>query len=955
MLNISSIHGFEINRSREVAELNGTLYEMVHLKTGAKLCWLDNGQANKLFGIAFTSLPSDDTGVFHILEHSVLCGSEKYPVKEPFVELLKSSLNTFLNAMTYPEKTVYPVSSRNRQDYLNLVSVYLDAVFAPRFLHDKSIFLQEGWRIEEEDGKPCYKGVVYNEMKGALSDELGLISRKFTSLLFPDTPYGFNSGGSPTAVRKLTYEQFIDTYRETYHPSNAFVYLDGSVPLEETLALLDEYFSRYEKKDTLPAFTMQQPKSVESTDFFEIKEGEPVEDKGSLSFGKIICDWKNRYKAQAVRVLGDALTSNNESPLKKALLDSGLAKNITFSSRTTGLQPYVMIYVKGVKDGASDSIMKLLQDETEKLLNAGLDHKTLHAVINRMEFQFREPDEPQGLYRCTEILNGWQFGGDPLDSLVYDPLFASLRSMVDTGEYEALLRDIFLDETGRVVLHMQPSTSLGEELRRAEEQEVQSVYDSWSSDERDQNRKANEQLQAWQQTPDSPEAIATIPVLKLSEIDSSVEWMDTTEEYVDGIRVLYHTAPTQNIVYATAFFTLTDYTLDELTRISFLPKLFGTLPTKTHSALELDRLLKTYTGKMDFSLFPLCIKDDVETSRPCLMVRFSALRENLNKAIELMVDILQNTCWDKDKIHLITQQTDLNISRIGILGGYIVGMFSVMAPYSATSAVTEATSGGTFYRWMHGFAADFDAQIDQFISLAERVQRDTICKHRLVFGITASQPCTVAYLSALLPDGTAVPSTAPYSISMPRRIGMKIPAQINYATQGYHLKEIGMKYHGSMKVAEKILSLNYLWNEIRAKGGAYGASMTIGSNGDIYTYTYRDPSPAASLVANAGAADYMTSFCESDESLERYIISTIADDEPLRSPGSNGHLADMSWLTGFTKEEAIQNRDEMLHTTRENLLAVVDALRAFAANGTVCVVGHQSAIDECGDLTPMDI
>jgi len=365
MLNISSIHGFEINRSREVTELNGTLYEMVHTQTGARLCWLDNGQANKLFGIAFTSLPSDDTGVFHILEHSVLCGSEKYPVKEPFVELLKSSLNTFLNAMTYPEKTVYPVSSRNRQDYLNLVSVYLDAVFAPRFLHDKSIFLQEGWRIEEEDGKPCYKGVVYNEMKGALSDELGLISRKFTSLLFPDTPYGFNSGGSPTAVRKLTYEQFIDTYRETYHPSNAFVYLDGSVPLEETLALLDEYFSRYEKKDTLPAFTMQQPKSVETTDFFEIKEGELVEDKGSLSFGKIICDWKNRYKAQAVRVLGDALTSNNESPLKKALLDSGLAKNITFSSRTTGLQPYVMIYIKGVKDGASDSIMKLLHDEAE--------------------------------------------------------------------------------------------------------------------------------------------------------------------------------------------------------------------------------------------------------------------------------------------------------------------------------------------------------------------------------------------------------------------------------------------------------------------------------------------------------------------------------------------------------------------------------------------------------------
>ena len=520
MLNISSIiHGFKISRSRQSAELNGTLYEMTHIKTGAKLCWLDNGQANKLFSIAFTSLPSDDTGVFHILEHSVLCGSEKYPVKEPFVELLKSSLNTFLNALTYPDKTVYPVSSRNRQDYLNLVSVYLDAVFAPRFLKDKSIFMQEGWHIETEDGKPCYKGVVYNEMKGALSDELGLIGRRFTSLLFPDTVYGNNSGGAPAAIRTLSYERFIETYLDTYHPTNAYVYLDGSVPLEETLELLDEYFSRYEKRETLPVFSMQLPKTIEATDFYEVKEDEALEDKGSLTFGKILCDWKSRYKAHAVRVLGDALTSNNDSPLKKALLDSGLAKNISFSTRASGLQPYVMIYIKGVKDGAAGDIVELLRNEADKLICAGLDHDTLHAIINRMEFQFREPDEPQGLYRCTEILNGWQYGGDPLDSLVYDPLFANLRNMIDTGEYEKLLREILVDEDGRVILHMEPSTTLGEEIRQAEEKEVQDIYNSWSAEERERNQQDNVRLKEWQQTPDSPEAIASIPVLKLSEID----------------------------------------------------------------------------------------------------------------------------------------------------------------------------------------------------------------------------------------------------------------------------------------------------------------------------------------------------------------------------------------------------------------------------------------------------
>lgn len=956
MLNVSSImHGFKISRSRKVAELNGTLYEMVHLKTGARLCWLDNAQINKLFGIAFTSLPSDDTGVFHILEHSVLCGSEKYPVKEPFVELLKSSLNTFLNAMTYPDKTVYPVSSRNRQDYLNLVSVYLDAVFAPRFLKDKSIFLQEGWRIDEEDGKPCYKGVVYNEMKGALSDELGLISRRFASLLFPDTAYGFNSGGSPEAIRTLSYDKFIEAYLDTYHPSNAYVYLDGSVPIEETLELLNEYFSRYDKREELPVFTLQEPTAVEAKDYFEIKEDESPEDKGSLTFGKILCDWKDRCKPLAVRVLGDVLTSSNESPLKKALLDSGLAKNITVSSRITGLQPYVMIYIKGVKDGASASVMKLLRDEAERLLESGLDRDTLCAVINRMEFKLREPEEPQGLYRCTEILNGWQYGGDPLDSLAYDPLFASLRSMVDTGAYEELLHDLLVDEAGRAVLYMEPSESLGEESRRAEEREVQAICDGWSVQERERNQQDNAHLKEWQQTPDRPEAIASIPVLKLSEVDSSVEWMDTVEEHIDGVTVLYHNAPTQNIVYANAFFSLTDYSLEALTQIALMSKLFGKLPTKSHSALELERLLKTYTGKMEFTLLPLSLKDNLETARPCMLASFSALRENLDTAIALMLDILKNTCWDKARINRIVQQMDLNLSRIGILGGHIVGMFSAMASYSAAAAVTEATSGGTYYRWMHDFAANFDAQIDSFISLAERLQSNTICKKRLALGITASEPCAVDGLAEFLPAGSTVPSTTSYGIEMPRRIGMRIPAQINYAVQGYHLKEVGMKYRGSMKVAEKILSLNYFWNEIRAKGGAYGTSFSIGSNGDIYTYTYRDPSPANSLIVNGGAADYLAGFCAGNESLERYIISTVAEDEPLRSPDSNGQLADISYLTQYTKEEAVWNRNEMLLATREDLLAVVDALKAFAEKGTICIVGHQSAIEECGDMTPMDI
>ena len=444
-------------------------------------------------------------------------------------------------------------------------------------------------------------------------------------------------------------------------------------------------------------------------------------------------------------------------------------------------------------------------------------------------------------------------------------------------------------------------------------------------------------------------------MLRLNEIDCSVEWMDTVEERIDGMTVLYHPAPTQSIVYANAFFSLTDCSLDELTRLALLPKLLGKLPTRTHSALELERLLKSYTGTMEFSILPMSIGDDVQTSLPCLLVRFSALRENLDRAIELMVDILKNTRWDRDKIHLLVRQMDVNLSRIGVLGGHIIGMFSVTAPFSASAAVTEATGGGSFYRWMHGFAADFGAQFDSFVSLAERMQNETICKSRLTLGVTAQQPCDPGRLTELLPLGSAVPATAAYSLSMPARIGMRIPAQISYAAQGYHLREMGMKFRGSMKVAEKILSLNYFWNEIRAKGGAYGAGFAIGVGGGMYSYTYRDPSPAASLAANAGAAAYLEGFCAGDEPLERYIIATVAEDDPLRSTADSGQIADVNWLARFTKEQAVRIRNEMLHATRDDLRALIDVLKAFAAKGNVCVVGQPGAIDACGGMTPMEV
>ncbi|MBQ2699917.1 MAG: insulinase family protein, partial [Clostridia bacterium] len=428
-------HGFKVTGIRPCAEVSGTAVEWVHEKTGAEVFWLDNGDQNKLFAITFTTLPQDDSGVFHMIEHSVLCGSEKYPVKEPFVELLKSSMQTFQNAMTYPDKTVYPVASRNEQDFMNLVSVYLDAVFAPRMVTEENVFCQEGWHLEETEGKLTCKGVVYNEMKGAMSEEGSLISRKLNSLLYPDTSYGFNSGGSPEAIRRLSYQQFVETYRRYYHPSNARVYLDGSVPVEKTLKLLGEYFDRYEKLETLPVIAAQQPVKREAVQYYDFPQGEDTANKGRLTLGKIIGRWDERVKKNAARLVGHLLTDTNDSPLKKALLDRGLAKNITISVQTATYQPYVNIHLKDLKDGAREEAVACIRQTLEGVLDKGLDEEDLLAEIDRMEFNLREPDEPQGLYRCIQALSGWLYGGDPLDCICVDETLAQLRRLAATDYF----------------------------------------------------------------------------------------------------------------------------------------------------------------------------------------------------------------------------------------------------------------------------------------------------------------------------------------------------------------------------------------------------------------------------------------------------------------------------------------------------------------------------------------
>lgn len=477
-----TLHGFRVIRQVELDELSGTLHEMEHEKTGAKLAWLQRAEQNKTFMAAFQTIPEDDTGVFHILEHSVLCGSEKFPLKEPFVELMQGSMKTFLNAMTYPDKTVYPVSSRNDKDFMNLVRVYADAVMSPAIYRQPNIFRQEGWHYEVKEGaEPSYKGVVFNEMKGAFSSVDTILQGGMNRLLYPESCYRFVSGGDPEHIPELSYEQFLNAHRRFYHPSNALFFLDGDLDLAEVLELLDEeYLSKYERQERDFAIHMQQPVSgAEGTVSYQLAPGQKAEGKTHFCMGKLAGTWADKEKCLALKILCSYLAGSNDAPLKKAILRRGLGQDLFMSVSDGNAQPSLVLQVRNTQREKCGEIRAVLRETAQELLEQGLDRGELEAIFNRMEFSALEHSEPYGLTLGLGVTASWLCGGQPELYLTWGDTFAALREKMEDGYMESLLREILADQEHTAVLYALPSATLGQETMEREAQRLQNAKASW--------------------------------------------------------------------------------------------------------------------------------------------------------------------------------------------------------------------------------------------------------------------------------------------------------------------------------------------------------------------------------------------------------------------------------------------------------------------------------------------
>lgn len=938
-------HGFLPVSTTDIPGLSGKLHLYCHLKTGAELCWLERDCDNKTFCISFQTLPEDDTGVFHILEHSVLCGSEKYPVKEPFVELLKGSLNTFLNAMTFPDKTVYPVSSRNDTDFRNLMHIYLDAVFCPNIYHNPNIFRQEGWHYElDENGDPHYVGVVFGEMKGAFSSVDQIIYTKLNQMLFPDSSYRFCSGGDPVHIPDLSYEQFIESHRRFYHPSNAKIFLDGKMDINRILCDIDEtYLCKYSRRE--PDFSIACQNAIPYSQQMAYYEISPQEDKtGKAHFvsGKVIASWKDIEKILAIQILSDYLSGSNNAPVTRKVLSQGLGQDFGIAIDDSIAQPYLMMQVRNCSEEKLPTMKEEIQSIIRSVLAEGLDKQELIAALNRLEFQNKERNEPVGVSLALDVGKSWMYGGDPASYLDLSSVFTVLREKIESTYYTDLLKEVFLNDDGMAVLYVLPSDTLGQEKMEQEQNRLSSSAASWSADEKETVIRTQQELSAWQQTPDSAEAAASIPHLAVTDLPLLPLWTGCEEETHGNVRILRTKNATAGTSFLNLYFALPELSIQQLSVISFLSELLGKLPTRRHSGEVIQREMKTWLGDLNFSVKPIGRNDDPDHVVCYLHVQCSMLEDNAAHAVSLIREILLETILDqKDSIVEILQQAYLSAQQNLIMSGHQYAFLHALSGMSAENAAAEAISGFGYYQYLKAAVESFD--YDGTLAIMKSVM-EKITDFSITVGITGNVPEEM--LNSLIDGFGGGIQTATFTLTEHTvcRDAISIPAGISYAVRAGNFLSLEEVYHGSYALAAKILSLSYLWNEVRVQGGAYGAGMGVRANGDVFCYSFRDPNPARSMEIYRKAAEYLRHFVENKESFEPFIIGVVSDSEPLLSAGEEGKTAVERCLRGVTLEDKKREREELLQATCENLLSFCNILDRMQES--ICVVGNTGLQEE---------
>ena len=979
----TTCHGFTVERCETVPELDADAYVLRHTASGARLLYLACHDENKAFAIGFKTPPADSTGVFHILEHSVLCGSAKFPVKEPFVDLIKSSMQTFLNAMTYPDKTIYPVATTNEQDLYNLMDVYLDAVFNPAIYTKPTIFEQEGWHyeldlpegVEGEDGDSSaslregtlrYNGVVFNEMKGALSDPMSVLDDAVNAALYPDTAYAHESGGDPRAIPALTYEQFLDTHARHYNPSNSYITLYGDLDVDRALAFLDErYLSQpsaaSRRMDASvaagenPSALAPNPLDVQApvTCEYERVEMATTPENALVGLGLVLGSALDRKRTIAADILFEALLGSNEAPVKKAILAAGLGGNVVSYTAAESLQPYELIMLQNAQPGVARELRRTFQDACRDLCEHGVPRERLEAIISSNEYDLRQRDYgiADGVAIACDALSTWLYDDNAATlALKYGPVYEELRGELDGSYFEDLLRELVLENDHMALVELVP-VDAGSGSEGAEGAELAAKRDAMTDAELADVVERTAVLRAAQEAEDTPEDKATLPRLRVSDIGEAHPEPPLVVDTTAPIPCLHHGIPTNRLAYAMQYFDLNCVAFEDLPYVTLLCRLLKQLPTSEHSAEELDNLL---AGKLGFLSFTteVMTQPDVDGVRPYLLVSAGALSEKIDTLASLPREVWSSTLLadaDADRVRDVLTQIRIGLEQGFINNGHSAALGRAMSYSSPSAVVREQLSGVDFYLFLRDLLEHFDKRLGglraKLAELAERIFVADGC----IASFTGSDEDFDAYWAAAGDLGLGAGDGAGRdALVVPapcdRHEAFVIPSDICFAARACDPRRLDIDVTGAWAVAANALSYDYLWNEIRVKGGAYGCGFRAAGERQTAFYTYRDPAIDPSIERVEHAGEWLGSFEPDEAAFEGFIVSCVSGMDAPVKPYALTKRRNTTYLAGLDPHAREERRAQMLATTPAELRSLGADVTRIAAESPTCVFGGREVI-----------
>ena len=964
-MTIHDLAEYEILDEHRVEDVQSDGFILRHKKSGARIAILSNNDDNKVFYIGFRTPPEDETGVPHIIEHTTLCGSKKFPVKDPFIELAKGSLNTFLNAMTYPDKTVYPVASCNDQDFKNLMDVYLDAVFNPNITKYEEIFKQEGWHYEltGKDDELKINGVVYNEMKGAYSSPDEVLSSQIYRSLFPDNTYSKDSGGNPEYIPKLTYEAYLDFYHKYYHPSNSYIYLYGDMDVVERLEWLDkEYLSLYDYKkvnseiNKQPAF--DEIKNVEAQ--YSITMDDSQENKTYLSYNRVVGDTLDEMLYQAFDVLDYALVSSPGAPVKQALIDAGIGDDVYGSYDAGILQPVFSFVAKNANASQADEFESIIENTLKEVVKTGINKEALLAGINSSEFKFREADFgqfPKGLLFGLNCLDSWLFDDmKPFIHLECLGTFAKLRKAVDTDYFEKLIQEYLLDNTHGSSVTVKPKRGLGNEREEALAKELSDYKASLSDEEIKKLIEDTEHLKKYQEEPSSDEDLRKLPMLTRADMKKNAMPFSNIEDELLDVKVVRHDIESNGIDYISFLFDAGDFAQSELGYLGFFTNALGLVSTEKYSYTDLANATNIYTGGISTGT---ASHPDIKDRYNFVFkfeVKLKALEKNLDKALELMEQMLLSSDFtDTKRLGELVAQIKARLQANLSSSGHLVAAMRSMSSFSRYALYQDELKGIAFYRSICRIEKELSESPKSVSDKLAAIAKKLFARNRMLISFTGNNEAycnakpSLEKVIAGFDKMSAVGNQAEVHFNTAKEAFIDA-SQIQYVAKTGDFICEGYEYTGALRLLCIILSYDYLWINVRVKGGAYGCMNTFLRSGESYFVSYRDPNLSDTLDVYDRIPEYIKSFSPDERDMTKYIIGTFSALDTPMNPEAKGSRSLSAYLEGITYEQIQKERNEILNAQPEDIRRLADLVEAVLKKDSICVIGNENMIKESAEL-----